>query len=1416
MKQNYVLRLMAFLFVMSVVHVVHSATVYLDVPDGYRNSDTPWYVYAWNDNNNRWISGTFNDYGLWAFEVDDSNIIFATMNNSGDEANWDNKKFQTVNETAHDNSVFTITGSQNDGKLTGTWSTLSTTTVRLEFPNTNQNNDVWYAWSYSTANGRGSWRAGTSVGDNLLEFEVYSGKDKIIFVRMNSDNSSVPSWEAKLNQTGDITVQAGKTYVIPGVEGTSNMAGFWRIESNNGKPIWQQNNSADPTTYLSNRRALVGRHCMVNKLINVVGVGSWINDLNNLVDEDLTNYATFPKIADVGVGVNPVTSVRDTKNHYAAGTTAGFDIVMAADASLLGLDVANCFAIAFYLEGELQQTVAVSNGQSFGGVGLSLITLPGSTDVCMEVAATAPCEFDEIALMPAGVNVEVASTARLRYAFVGDLIKHTITQTSMQDYASSHDRLPFSLDQGTTQRVRTNDGILPLPDGVEAGYWAGSDLINDDLTDGVVWGVIGIGSQMEARVGAAMNRQDPDQSQPFKKGSTVGFCYGNGSLLNLPLGDAIRIRLYKGHWESKQQGTIQYDEYVQEEVQDESVKINVLSVNLIKGGNYEVTITANEDFSHARISFPTGLDLNLGGVKVKYAYICDPAEAMHQCDLKLNANTNLCSKDREFTLTANNNIPVSWSLEEVPTGSSAIVTATEPDENGLSLQAHLSGMDLDGDYIIKATAADGCYEFVRLTHGLTPDTSCDNPLLNVDEENPDYALSQINDGGALIIINENLTNGENVLNTTLTDYATYNNLLNGDVANNIPIVGVKKLNGSFSDGSKAHRIGFVVETRSSGLNLDALEFFNIRAYNNGTEVTSAAERVISENNAVKVDLIGSNKLQKLRFAITVPAGKSFDEFVLWKSGVLNLSIDQFRIYYAFDEALEEDEVGENSCIDPLECSGTLMSPSTGATLNSNEVQFAGAVNVANVVNNLSFIVDENVNTGVSVTNTVSLGNGLVLAIDLGRVYTPGQRVGVIVDSKTYLASVNAGDWLTIKTYRNGFETGDVKNEWKVLGADVIGYGDKSFLYMNPQHDYDEVRITIGKIVSALDVNNMYYGIFILDDYDQDGIADCHDDDSCVDEFTLDEEATVLNKGRDITDGKLALHRSFVLNNWNSLILPVNLTWGQLRKAFGDEVLLTQPKDFYSQKPNTDTQIWINIPTYYDPVGYTEDKDNEVAIVAGKYYLIYPTREPDMPRNITQNNEKVLQVYTAHENKQLVNINGPVYFIEGVSYSSSWDGKTPDPFTLNKRVENTGGNSGGSSGAPRRDGDETETIVLHGSNVNTTVSAKTGSNDNYMYQSNNHEYSDDYPAYTDVTSLTKVPEDGTPMLGFRFYAENNTNLPLTNGIDIITGVGAIVADSPVVRSGIYTIDGRKVSHGSDTSNLPSGVYIVNGKKTVILR
>lgn len=1074
MKLFTLARLMIVLAIMSLAAQLQAAQVFLDAQAPYSDSNPQWKVWAWADGQNGyWVQG--NDIvvlsnGLIEATVNEDNFQFVRCSSDGN-TEWN----RTVNLRTVADATYTITGWGSGGGMTVDVTNPTYNTVTLDLSKVSETDKVWYAWAFATG-GNGSWVAGTQSG-NDIEFNVASLKDKVIFVRMNANGA--PSWNngVKLNQTDDLTLQPDGTYVITNLEST-NMTGYWKTS------VWHQDPNGDPDSYLGNRRALVGRHCMVNKLINVVGVGSWITDLNNLVDEDLSNYATFPKIADVGVGVNPVTSVRDTKNHYAAGTTAGFNVVLAADASLLSLDLANCFAISFFLEGELQQTVAVDAGQAFGGIGLSLITLPGSDEVSLDISATAPCEFDEIALMPAGVQADVASAALIRYAFVGDLIQHTITYTSMQNYAAAHSRLPFTLDQGDIQ----HEGGPSI--GTETGYWIGSDLINDDLSDGVVWGVIGIGSQMEARIGAAMNRQDPDQSQPFKAGSTVGFSYGNGSLLNLPLGDAIRIRLYEGHWVEKHStiyGT--YYQYEQTEVQDESVKINVLSLELIKGGDYQVTITANHDFSHARISFPTGLTLNVGGVKVKYAFICDPVEGYHKCNLGLSANVALCADDTEYQLTANGGVPVTWTLVDAPAGSTATVDA----QTGL-----LTGIDVEGEYRVRATAADGCYDEIVVKSGLDFDTRCDMPISNGDE--PEYALSEELPGadGALININGYLLNKENVLNANYNDYATFNSVLDLTLVENLPIVGVKKLNGNISTGAK-RRVGFVVETKSTGLSADAADLFNIRCYKNGVRTYW---HVIDETNVVKAKVIGSDKMQKLRYSITVPADVEFDEFALWKSGVLDLELERFKVYYAFEEDADGLDAPDD-CADPLGCAGYMVSSYENATLNSNEIQFAGAVNAANVADNLSFLVDGDINSAVSVTNTVSAGNGIVFAIDLGRVYSPMHQIGIVLDEKTYLAKAKVGDWLTIKTYLNGQPTGDEQSNWGVIGVNVIGYGDKSYLYLTPTMPYDEVRITVAALVNALSFDTKYFGIFVRSDYDGDGTPDCQDDYICPNPLGVD-------------------------------------------------------------------------------------------------------------------------------------------------------------------------------------------------------------------------------------------------------------------------------------------------------------------------
>lgn len=1331
--------LMALFLAVGMTSKVDAAKVYLNAPSPYTNGDETWYAFNWDGDDfdhGTWASGTATSDGLLMFNVSGEKVSFKRTNGTASHGTtWNMSEDLSV----VDNGIYTITGWDNGsgGKMGGYWSTV----VYLSPGDYGYN--YWYAWAW-TGEGSGSWYKGTS-SQGKVKFYVPSSSDHIIFASMNNDYAD---WNNINNnyRSDDLNLIKNGTYTITG------------FGDNRLKGTWDQTDSGTPILIPSKRKALVGRHCMVNKMISVVDVASWASGIDNMVDEDLDNYATFPSVATVGVGVNPVTSIRDTKNHYAAGTRGGFLMVANSESSLLTLDVIKTFAVSFYLEGELQGTKPVDQN-STEVLNLSLITIPGSNDPCLELSAVSDWEFDEIALMPAGgVNADVVSSAMLRYAFVGDIDKNTVTYSSMNAYASEHGRRAFTLDQ---------NGLS-------------THMIDDDLDNSTLLSaVLSFGG---VQIQAQYDREDPDQSQSFKKGSTVGFNFATGSVLSLDVAKTLTIKLYKGEWVQNALGNWKFE---LTEVQSTTVNGTVANLGLITGGRKDVNIVAQEDFS-AMALISTGL-LDLGGAVGHYAYVSDPAEVYHHCNLMLSANAAVCSKDTEYQLTSNPDIPVTWSIESQPTGANASI-----DSNGKLTMPK----DVDGEYVIKAMATDGCSDYVTITHGLDlSSASCDNPIVN-SGETAAYELTQSvpDSEGALININGNLQDPENVLNQSLEDYAMYNSVLNATVVENLPIVGVKKTNGLISDGSNAHRIGFIVEAKSTGLTADVIDLFNIRTYNNGVQTAS---KVIKETNTIKVKLIGSERTQKMRFSVDIPAGVQFNEFVLWKSGVLDLSLDRVKIYYAFDEAIaDEDEPTE--CFDPLGCASTLISSTTNARIDGNNSQFAGAINAAVVVDNLTFLVDDDINTGISLSKTVSLGNGIVLAVDLGHVYPATQQVGLIMDSKTYLAGVKAGSWITMKTYLNGVEQ-ESQSDWSVLGVNAIGYGDKSYIFINPTMPYDAVRITIADIAELLTFDAKYYGLFVRNDYDQDGTPDCKDDDSCYEEYTLDEEATTLAKSQDYPDGSLVLHRSFVLGEWNCITLPVDLSWQQVRNAFGNQVQIAKPDAFYFtswiHNDNPHGSNYKLTMLYYTPC---KEEDGGPAMAANQYYIIKPFREADLTTG----------TYAAKDGNT---VNAPAYFIPKVTYlrTNEMAGGAIDPMTLTYRHVDPTTNPSSKDGETNPE--ENSNIILHGSQVylDGQTNGNVAQNDYvYVIDPNKEEGK--------RSSLERVTSDaGAPMYGFRFYAENNTPYEIQNdeGYDVPTSIMEIFNDV-VKPSGVYTIDGRQIRTTNSIFGLPAGIYIVGGKKVII--
>ena len=105
-----------------------------------------------------------------------------------------------------------------------------------------------------------------------------------------------------------------------------------------------------------------------------------------------------------------------------------------------------------------------------------------------------------------------------------------------------------------------------------------------------------------------------------------------------------------------------------------------------------------------------------------------------------------------------------------------------------------------------------------------------------------------------------------------------------------------------------------------------------------------------------------------------------------------------------------------------------------------------------------------------------------------------KQLGLALDDKTYLLGAGLGTWMTIYTYLDGEEQ-EKFTDWKTLGLDVIGYGDRRYLFSQPTKPYDEVRIAFAGVLSALEGYNLY-GLFFRSDIDGDGLPDCMDSDCC--------------------------------------------------------------------------------------------------------------------------------------------------------------------------------------------------------------------------------------------------------------------------------------------------------------------------------
>lgn len=1077
------------------------------------------------------------------------------------------------------------------------------------------------------------------------------------------------------------------------------------------KTVYQDTNPSAPN-YLNNRRALVGPGCTVNSVGAGVDVLSGLKDLQNLCNNDLDDYATFPSAVEAVVAGSPIVSIIDKKNYYAVGTEAGFTICD-GDASVLKLDLAEFYKIQFLKDGEpVGDLQTISQGKNITGLNLSLVSIPTAKGmVNKSYVATAPGEFNEIKLVQFGVKVEVLKNIKIKYAFVGKASEYTLTnnaENGIAKYAKDYNR-----------------GNIMLS--------ADDKLVDADLTNSVPAAVslIPIKVDVEAK--------PSDGQEVFPAGTEIGFKYNVADLLSLGVGKNTTITLYSKDKKGVLNKNIETESF--------TVSVDVLSLGVGSGKeDAEVVIKSTKPFSKAELYFG-GLNVKLGVTNVYYAFVrMAPDLATHHCPIEATASHNVCGCENEYQLLHSDKVSnITWSIVSQPTDSNISL-----DEQS----GKVTNIYAPGDYTFMAKATDGCTETTTIhyapyynsaEHGVTL-------LVNNKNEADKYDLSD-KKGGSLIQIFGDTENANKILTSDLTDFVSTKPGV--EIAANTGIIGVKSVDGSNLAKNvatdHAMKVGFVVSSTATGLSADALKLYNIQLLKNGNKVKGG---VTTHWNAISAGLIGSEKTEKGRLSIDVPAGTDFDEIVLYSSGLLGADLDKLNIYYAY----VSDETMENATNNALYGAEVVSVDNTDASIDLAKTNFVNIVSIGSGLTNISNLIDNDMNTYMTFPLGVDL-NYAAVTVNIGKIVNKqqnnvtraaaaeqnkqGQKIVLATNQLTLGLGVDLIKALKVSTYLDDAEKPQEElTDWKVLGADVIGEGGKGYVSLVTTKPFNKLKIEQANPVEV--ANTLQFGgIAITSDINEDGTST----DSNEEFLVLDEDET-LSDSRKNLKATMVFHRTFTTGEWNSLILPVNMNAEQVKAAFGEKAKIA--------RFNRLEDKWI----YFDM-----QAENNLHIDKNVPYIIKPTKEPTAV-NRTYN--------VGGENTK--HINGLVYTVTGIGYTNQTATLQYDD------KENTNG------------------MIHYGSYEKPTVVPA----DSYILH-NSGDMVHTAVDHKNIKSYRTWLRETTPS-GETLQMRVEQNDGPSTGIKVIE-------ETAKNANAVYNVNGMRMN-SSNTNNLPKGVYIINNKKVVI--
>lgn len=320
------------------------------------------------------------------------------------------------------------------------------------------------------------------------------------------------------------------------------------------------------------------------------------------------------------------------------------------------------------------------------------------------------------------------------------------------------------------------------------------------------------------------------------------------------------------------------------------------------------------------------------------------------------------------------------------------------------------------------------------------------------------------------------------------------------------------------------------------------------------------------------------------------------------------------------------------------------------------------------------------------------------------------------------------------------------------------------------------------------------------------------DDKSAD-LILDEDRDNLDYLKDCSSNTykntvLHLNKTFTKDKWNSFVLPVSLKRDQFRQAFGANARLAKLSGLTSSE------------IQFQTVDMDKD-DNAEVLSAYTPYIIFPTKIHDTDKTKVSPAYKATLTKTNGEQQDVV-IKANHYDIPNVTFKTNSanenDLSNMNTSTWVSDVTTTVGNSNGSLKAygtfARTFGSEAtqdKDGVYHFNNKYDILEGRDNLIGCYFFDNGNLYRSDIRPRGLRGFSCWFKPVNGSSSgTKVNLYIDGVANG--TTGIDEV----AFGDEEPTGKAakGIYNMNGQLVSNGSDTTNLPAGMYIVNGKKCVV--